>query len=268
MHIKKVVVFSVLMLCAVFTADARTSSDWLAAQRTGIAGLVLLESEKIGMTELSHNLMVGYVDSDVELKNTGTGTVFGLGKMTELQAYRVGKLVVRALSQLPERTVDNLGIKYIIVGSYLKMDGDMIGGVPIVYSDMLLLSVIVNRKDSLYFQHSLLHELYHFMEIKFRTFEDPQWTGKFGTDYLNSYEGFLKHAPLGQGGPGFINKYARTYDYEDRAELFAYMMLDTKRVADYIRKNRDRILDKKAQYLVEKARKYLNVDLKFDTGHW
>ena len=116
-----------------------------------------------------------------------------------------------------------------------------------------MLDVGESGSNTLYLQRSFLHELYHLIEYRFNAYQDTEWQKLFGAGYANSYDGRITQSPIGSGKRGFLNAYAETYPHEERAELFASLLLNPAEVVAHIKATNDRLLKEKALYLVKKC---------------
>lgn len=131
--------------------------------------------------------------------------------------------------------------------------GQRIGGIPVPPLDLLMLDVGESGNNTLYLQRVFLHELYHLIEYRFNTHHDTEWQKLFGAGYANSYSGRVKQSPIGSGKRGFLNAYAETYPHEERAELFAFLLLNPGEVVAHIKATNDDLLKEKTLYLVSKC---------------
>ena len=82
--------------------------------------------------------------------------------------------------------------------------------------------------------------------------------GQF-TGYVNNYAADLSNG--GSGNPGFLNAYAQTFPHEDRAELFAALLLRPADVVEQIRATADSVLRRKVLYMDEKSQRLLALKL-------
>ncbi|MGH8481263.1 MAG: hypothetical protein ACRES8_02245, partial [Nevskiaceae bacterium] len=121
------------------------------------------------------------------------------------------------------------------------------------------LLVLDGSGDAASLQHRTLHELYHLLEYRFGGIGDADWVGQFGGGYSNRYPGLLRKAPVGSGNPGFVTSYGETYAHEDRAELFAWLVLAPREVAELVRRRNDTVLKRKADFLSDKCARVLGL---------
>jgi hypothetical protein len=224
-------------------------SEEQAAKETYIDGLRLLASDAQEPRLTTLDIHLGYVEKDT---NPGGGKYF-CGALSSDESSSRGRIINTALTRLPDSSLEKLGLKYVILCSRAMAAGQRIGGIPVPPLNLLMLDVGGPESDSSYLQHLFFHELYHLIEFRFKTFQDADWQMQFGTGYANSYEGRIKQTAIGSGKRGFLNGYAETFPHEDRAELFAAMLLSPAEVVAHINATNDDVLKEKAHYVVEKC---------------
>lgn len=231
-------------------ASAQTLSEQQAAKETYIDGLRLLEAGTFG-------IRLGYVEKDTR---PGGGKYF-CGAMSREDSRSAGRIITSALSQLPEAALGKLRLRYVILCSRAMAGGQRIGGIPVPPLDLLMLDVGESGSNAVYLQRGFLHELYHLIEYRFNTYQDTEWQKLFGAGYANSYDGRMQQSPIGSGKRGFLNAYAETYAHEERAELFASLVLNPAEVIAHIKATNDQVLKEKALYLVRKCERLMGLRL-------
>lgn len=229
-------------------ADAQAVSEQQAAKETDISGLRLLDAAVPGrLTTLGIHL--GYVEKDV---NPGGGRYL-CGGMSSDESRSAGSVVGDALSRLPDVSLKKLDLRYVILCSRATANGRRIGGIPVPPLDLLMLDVGASGKNDSYLQHLFLHELYHLLEFRFNTYQDGDWQQQFGTGYENSYSTEAHQTAFGSGKRGFVNRYAQSFPHEERAELFAALVLNPAELAAHITATSDDLLKAKALYVAAKC---------------
>ena len=118
-----------------------------------------------------------------------------------------------------------------------------------------------NSIDSSYIQRIFLHELYHLIEFRFNVYKDKEWIKRFGSGYANSYSKQLMQSRIGSGRKGFLNSYSETYPHEDRAELFANLLLTPSKVIKHARSQNDQLLKEKIRYLAGKVEQMMGAQI-------
>ncbi len=230
--------------------NSPTDRENKARKDTYIKGFRLLPAATSAGERLAKlGIQSGYVTRD---ENPGNGKYF-CGALSLQKSNRAKKTIDAALLKIPRPVLEKLNLKYLVLCDGAESRGKKIGGIPIPPLNLLMLSVA--GTDSNHFQHLVIHELYHFIEYRFNAFEDATWKKQFPRGYKNSYEGINKKTVIGQTNLGFINDYARSFPHEDRAELFASLLINPGKLIGYANKNNDILLKKKIQFIKEKSRR-------------
>jgi len=240
---------ALLLLMAPLLAPA-AQGDGDAARETEFDGLRLLgSSQDRRLTALGVNL--AYVEADTR----PGGGQYVCGAIDRNAALSAAGTVVEALQYLPDTAFGRLRLRYVVLCGYATAAGQSIGGIPVPPLDLLMLDAGSNAGNLL---HTTLHELYHLFEYRVGSFSDTGWSGQFD-GYSNSYPASLRRSPIGGGRAGFINSYGETHPHEERAELFAFMMMSPGAVAAQAR--RDPVLRRKADYVADKCERQLGVPI-------
>ena len=247
--------FTLIIGLGLNEARAQIPSEQQAAKETYIDGLRLLNAgaQEPRLTALGINL--GYVETDTK---PGGGKYF-CGALSQNDARGAARPITAALLKLPDASLRNLRLRYLILCSRAMAAGQRIGGIPVPPLDLLMLDIGESGSDTTYLQHIFLHELYHLIEFRFNTYQDPEWQKQFGAGYANSYGGRMKQSPVGTGKKGFLNAYSETYPHEERAELFASLLPNPAEVAAHIKATRDEVLKAKALYMVAKCERLIGL---------
>ena len=218
-------------------AAAGHGDERQAARETEFDGLRLLEATARGVH-------FGYVDVDTRPSEG----MYTCGALRRGDAESAATTVATALQSLPDGALARLRLRYVILCGSATAAGQRIGGIPVPPLDLLML----DASDDVSMQHRTLHELYHLLEYRFGGIGDADWSAQFGGGYSNRYPAMLHKAPLGSGKPGFASAYGETYPHEDRAELFAHMVLNPRELAGLISSRGDTVLKRKVDFLSDK----------------
>lgn len=234
-------------------APAQGVSEVQASRETEINDLRLLEP--------TSGINVGYVENDA----IPGGGKYLCGGMSASDARAAAAIAAGALAKVPAAALARIQLKYIILCGRALARGQPIGGIPVPPLNLLMLDMGGGASHASHGEHIVLHELYHLIEYRFGTFDDAEWQRRFGTGYANSYAGRLKESPIGSGKRGFLTSYSETFAHEERAELFAFLLLDSREVTAHIDASRDEALKAKAQYLIDKCNRLLGLALTLPT---
>jgi hypothetical protein len=235
---------AVCLLLAPGVALATHADERGAARETEFDGLRLLGAPARGVH-------FGYVETDTRPSEG----MYTCGALRRDEAQAAAATVAGALQNLPDAALARLRLAYVVLCGGVTAAGQSIGGVPSAQHGLLML----DAGDGGSLQHRTLHELYHLLEFRSGGIADAEWTSQFGGGYSNAYPGLLRKAPLGSGKPGFATSYGETHPHEDRAELFAWLVLAPGEVAGLIRRNGDSVLKRKADFLSDKCQRALGL---------
>lgn len=230
------IVVGIILILWSIASEAQVVTLQQAVKETYIEGLQLLPS--------TSGINVGFVK-----KNTKLGK-YQCGAMSLSEASTAINNVARALRAIPKSQIHKVRPKYLILCSHTLASGVAIGGLPIPPLNLLMLDAVGAAQQV---RHTFLHELFHLIEYRHKTFKDTQWQRQFGKGYKNSYQGALVSAPIGSGEKGFVSAYAETYPHEDRAELFAFLLLQEHKLHSI----NDPTLKRKIQYIGDKCYRLL-----------
>ncbi len=234
-------------------ARGQSPEELRAAEETEFPGLRLVSTRNVDARLSLLGIRLGYVEKDVRLGTTGK---YFCGALPIDRTVTAAEPVATALARLPYVSVRKLGLRYVMLCAGAKSGERSIGGIPVPPLNLLMLNVGVSE-NAASLEAITLHELYHMAEFRFGEFEDADWNGQF-TGYLNSYAADLSNGAV---GPGFLNAYAQTFPHEDRAELFAALLLRPADVVEQIRATADSVLRRKVLYMDEKSQRLLALKL-------
>jgi hypothetical protein len=223
---------------------AGAADERQAARDTEFDGLRLLPEAPAG-------IQFGYVEVDTRPSEG----MYTCGALRRDDAQSAAATVAAALQGLPDAALARLRLRYVVLCGGATAAGQSIGGIPVPPLNLLMLD---GTGDSASLQHRTLHELYHLLEYRSGGIGDSEWTGQFD-GYSNRYPGLLTKAALGSGKPGFVTSYGETHPHEDRAELFAYLLLAPRAVADLISRRGDTVLKRKVDYLSDKCERAIGL---------
>jgi len=230
---------ALLFLAGINTAFPQTVTQQQAATETYIQNLQLVPG--------NGNINFGYVTEDTSLGN------YECGGLSQGEARKVTRVVSKTVTAIPGYGANEDLPKYMILCSKVVASGRPIGGIPVPPINLLMFDVSGNTD---HLQHVVLHELFHLLEYRTDSFNDSEWQTRFGQGYSNSYTGATS-SPMGSGGEGFINSYSRSFPHEERAELFAFLVLQPAQLQTHA----DRTLNEKIRYLVDKVNRLRDWDM-------
>ncbi|WP_439626356.1 hypothetical protein [Gemmata sp.] len=173
-------------------------------------------------------------------------------------------------SLYPPELVKKAGVKSVVFCKNLSFAGQNRTAIPDFEHDTLYLDVTRGRHDDLYVRKVIHHEFFHFVDLKDdgRLYEDERWTRLNPPGFKYGPGGAkVQNDPTvtttGKDDPGFMNRYAASGVEEDKAEVFAHMMVEPTAVAARVEK------DKYSRLKVERMREVLvGFSLHAGTDYW
>jgi Putative zinc-binding metallo-peptidase len=155
----------------------------------------------------------------------------------------------------PVAMVQRTRLKRIVLCTDLSFAGQKRSAIPDFENDVLYLDVVRGSYSEQYVRKVIHHEYYHIIDLRDDglLYNDDGWAQlnprgfKYGSGGKNAQEDLA--VSLGTDTPGFLNKYSMTAVEEDKAELFAHLMVEPTTV--YNRATKDIVLRAKVARLKE-----------------
>ena len=195
----------------------------------------------------------------IEGKEAGRGT---------LEKYQ--KLFAAEVNRYPPSLVRNAKLKRIALCEELSFDGQRRNAIPDFEHDVLYLDVKRGDYNPQYQRKVIHHEFFHMIDYKDdgSVYADSAWNGlnpatfQYGTGGRNAQDDAATSV-LTDRFPGFLNHYSTTGVEEDKAEMFANMMV----VPQYVelRAADDPIIKSKAQAMKSLIQKFCP---EIEEGFW
>lgn len=239
-------------------ARGQSPAEYGAAQETGLSGLRLVNPRHVDARLSLWGIRFGYVENDARLGSTSR---YSCGGLSPDRAIGAAQPVSAALARLPYVSVRKLALRYLILCGGAKRYDRPIGGIPVPPLDLLMLDIGFTGDP--YLEKATLHELYHMAELRINMLQDPDWDRQF-TGYVNEYAPGPVGSAVGSGTAGFVTEYAQSFPHEDRAELFANLVLKPGEVLAHIRASGDSVLRRKVLFMDEKSQSLLGHKLVSD----
>ena len=152
-------------------------------------------------------------------------------------------------------------LKSVVFCKDLTFAGQRRTAVPDFEHDVLYLDVARGRNDDRYVRKVIHHEFFHIVDLRDddQLYEDERWVKlnppgfKYGPGGIN-----LQNDPTvtetGKDVPGFLNRYAAGGVEEDKAEVFAHLMVEPKEMKD--RADKDKYMRAKVERMKELLRDF------------
>jgi len=141
-------------------------------------------------------------------------------------------------SLYPPDLVKKTRLKTVVLCKELSFAGQRRTAIPDFEHDALYLDVTRGRHDDAYVRKVIHHEFYHIVDLRDdgHLYEDERWAALNPPEFKYGMGGAkLQDDPTvtvtGRDAPGFMNRYAAAGVEEDKAELFAHLMVEPKAMA-------------------------------------
>ena len=148
-------------------------------------------------------------------------------------------------SLYPPELVKNTRLKQVVFCKDLAFAKQKRTAVPDFDHDVLYLDVVRGRNDDTYVRKVIHHEFFHIIDLRDdgKLYEDERWAKLNPPDFKYGPGGAkLQDDPsvttTGQDVPGFLNRYAAAGVEEDKAEVFAHLIVEPKMMADRAKKDK------------------------------
>ena len=165
-------------------------------------------------------------------------------------------LFVPEFTLYPPALISRVGLKRVVLCERLSYDGQPRAAIPDFVHHRLYLDVKLARTGTTYLRKVLHHEFFHIIDLRDdgRLYSDDRWlllnpnSFKYGDGGQNAQH-LSSTSRLTNEFPGFLNHYSTTGVEEDKAEIFANMMVDPEYIAKRV--NDDRVLSTKVERIKE-----------------
>jgi hypothetical protein len=164
-------------------------------------------------------------------------------------------------SLYPPELIKKTRLKTIVFCKDLSFARQRRTAVPDFEHDVLYLDVVRGRDDDRYVRKVIHHEFFHLIDLRDdgKLYEDDRWAGLNPPGFKYGMGGAkLQDDPTvtstGRDAPGFLNRYAASGVEEDKAEIFAHMMVEPKAMAarakndKYVRAKLERMRELLAEF--------------------
>jgi hypothetical protein len=185
----------------------------------------------------------------------------------DLKSYT--PLFVEEFSRYPPAFVKAAGLKRIVLCTDLAFAGQVRNAIPDFEHDTLYLDVRRGNHAPDYQRKVIHHEFYHLVDFKDdgRLYEDADWSALNPADFKYGPGGAAvqdqpETSVLTAKHPGFLNHYSTTGVEEDKADLFANLIVEPKYVA--ARARNEAVLALKVELLKSQLKQFCpNLDAAF-----
>lgn len=174
----------------------------------------------------------------------------------ELQEYAA--LFAPEFALYPTDLIQRSRLKRVVLCRELSFAGQVRNAIPDFEHDTLYLDVVRGRENKTYLRKVIHHEFFHLIDYRDdgTVYKDERWESlnppnfKYGRGGQTAQQ-LQQTSVLTDRFPGFLNHYSTTGVEEDKAEVFAGLLVDSVYVENRVK--RDRVLKAK----VERMREFL-----------
>ena len=155
----------------------------------------------------------------------------------------------KTLEYLPEELIVKSGLKYVTFLHELKLNDQYAGGV----AGGNTIYLMVNFNEA-----TVYHEFFHIFDPKakdekWRNLNDKSFSYTGSKFYQMDYSKkelrkIKKNIRKDRIQEGFVTTYAMSFEHEDRAETFAYMIVEGKK---FLKRTRNPVMKAKMEYIME-----------------
>ena len=211
----------------------------LCASRSWHAPLHAQEKRRADLAAVGKKYRLEIVTSSPKFPvRMKTGVIDGsAAAKAEVESYAA--IFAFEWSLYPPELVKKTRLKSVVFCKDLTFAGQRRTAVPDFEHDVLYLDVVRGRNDDRYVRKVIHHEFFHIIDLRDddQLYEDERWVKlnppgfKYGPGGIK-----LQNDPTvtetGKDVPGFLNRYAAAGVEEDKAEVFAHLMVEPKEMED------------------------------------
>jgi hypothetical protein len=224
------------------------------------------------LAALAKKYKIGIATTDLGFPvKTAHGAINGK-EASEKELASYVPLFVAEFGLYPTDLVKRTKLRRVVLCKKLSFARQLRNGIPDYEHDTLYLEVSRGSYNRTYLRKVVHHEFYHIVDYRDDGFvyTDERWTAlnvakfKYGTGGKNAQNN-PNTSVLTDKFPGFLNHYSTTAVEEDKAEVFAHLMVDPGHVEE--RTKKDRILAVKVKRMKELMRTFCpDVNAKYWAG--
>lgn len=150
---------------------------------------------------------------------------------TDLDHYAA--LFAGEWNRYPTSAIKTAKLQRIVIGANIRMDGQVRAAVPVFEAHTMFYDTTLGAKSPDYQRSVIHHEFFHFIdELQGHMRKDPEWAA-LNPEGFTYGEGGEKMRTSGVGAltdklPGFITLYSTSAIEEDKAELYAHLLVNQK----------------------------------------
>ena len=222
------------------------------------------------MSEIEHKYNI-----DLEYKNPPNSSYHGsnfvlLSESDESKLAKYVSLFYREFNRYPQDFIKNVDLRKVAFVKNLSVGGQYRAAEADSTNEVLFYDVHIGSYNETYQKGVIHHEFYHMIEEEINGdpyYQDPVWASfndpnfKYGSGGTSAYDDSGYENKVLEAG--FISVYSTYALEEDKAEIFANLMVPELAKEMHSKANNDTILDKKIDYMknfISKYSEHMNED--------
>jgi hypothetical protein len=177
-----------------------------------------------------------------------------LRKPSEKNLNKACKVLINELRLYPTEVIERTNLRRIVLCEGLKSKDKLIGGLCLAKKGTIYISIEEpNKHTRLTFHHELFHSIDYIDDAY--GWHDPNWVAlnHDGFEYCEATDKDKK-AANSANRPGFISDYAMRQAREDKAEIYANLILHYNSLIE--RAKADEILQKKCKFIMDLLKQF------------
>jgi hypothetical protein len=204
-----------------FAQESKPASDYLA-----------------DLAALARDYKIEVISTDCKFPvQMTTGEIGGaIAEQAAVEAY--APLFLSEFHLYPPSLIEKVGLKKIVLCTDVAFAGQRRNAIPDFEHDVLYLDVLRGGYSKTYLRKVIHHEFFHMIDIRDdgKLYRDERWAALNGKDFQygdggRNAQSRSSTSHFTDAFPGFLNHYSTTGVEEDKAEIFANLIVDTAHVA-------------------------------------
>jgi hypothetical protein len=231
-----------LGLLALFLTGCRREAE-LPAVQPGVDVSADTQPRLVALEELAKKYCIQVVTQPAFPIPYGKDLITGeIAEPSDVENYAA--LFIEEWSLYPVEMIRKTNLRRVILCKGLAFNGQLRTALPDYYHDDLLVDIIRGRENSVYTRQILHHEFFHVVDWKDdgQVYQDERWLKLNPRSFKYGYggpamQGDRNSSLLTEDLPGFLTRYSTSGLEEDKAEVFAWMVMKPSYVSERAKKD-------------------------------
>ncbi|HTQ11001.1 MAG TPA: hypothetical protein VMI31_13075 [Fimbriimonadaceae bacterium] len=191
--------------------------------------LISLQSQNLKRLAERDHLQIDEIRHPLTWQGDGYVVAERPASAAQLAAYE--RIFVKEWSRYPASFIVKSAVHRIVIGVHLSMNDQLRASVPAFDGDTMYYDAALGARSAHYQRIVIHHEFFHLVDDRMKViYHDPEWE-KLNPPGFKYGQGGAKMRRSGVGEltdtiPGFLTRYGTSAVEEDKAELFAHMIVD------------------------------------------